>query len=312
MHNIIRGTGDNDIALVRTLDAVATILGIETLRFEDLNSTDVQLLREGEDLVVRSLVDATEITVPGHFSPTGTFVDYLGDTITADLQTISFANGEFFDLAAIENATLILGGDNAETLIGGVDDENLDGGAGDDTLDGGAGDDTLIGGQGSDVLVGGIGNDSFIALSGDGDDTIDGGDGTDVFDASELSSSVTIDLSLVQASGTDIGTDQLINIENIEGSFVGDELTGDGLDNIIDGNQGNDLVQGGGGDDTLIGGAGADILDGGEGIDTVDFRFTLNGVNVSLLSGLGSGSNAEGDQFINCLLYTSPSPRDRG
>ena len=64
---------------------------------------------------------------------------------------------------------------------------------------------------------------------------------------------------------------------------------------VLRGLGGNDLLFGGSGNDTLDGGAGADTLIGGPGIDTVDYSSSAAGMNVNLLTGLGSGGDAQGD-----------------
>jgi RTX calcium-binding nonapeptide repeat (4 copies)/FG-GAP-like repeat len=64
---------------------------------------------------------------------------------------------------------------------------------------------------------------------------------------------------------------------------------------ILRGLAGNDMLFGGSGNDTLEGGAGADTLIGGPGIDTADYSASPAGVNVNLLTGLGAGSDAQGD-----------------
>lgn len=294
----IRGIGDNDTALVRTPDAIASVIGAEQLSFALLNAADVQLIRDSINLVVRSLTDATEITVSGHFSLTGTFTDFRGEEATADLLSIRFADGEIFDLARIAAEAVILGDETDNTIAGGIDDENFDGAGGADLIDGGEGNDVLTGGEGNDQLNGGAGNDRFIAQAGDGDDIIDGGEGIDTFDASNIRSSIEINLSTGLASGLETGTDQLSGIENILGSRANDILTGDDDNNIIIGNQGNDILRGSGGEDVLIGGNGADILDGGEGVDTASFATALNGVSLSLETGFGTQGEADGDQFI--------------
>ena len=73
------------------------------------------------------------------------------------------------------------------------------------------------------------------------------------------------------------------NFENLTGGSGNDTLTGDTAANVLDGAEGDDTLIGGGGADTLIGGVGDDVLVGGGGTDIID----------------------------GCLLYTSPSPRDR-
>ena len=64
---------------------------------------------------------------------------------------------------------------------------------------------------------------------------------------------------------------------------------------VLRGFGGNDLLFGGSGNDTLDGGAGADALVGGPGTDTADYSSSAAGVTVNLLTGLGSGGDAQGD-----------------
>jgi Ca2+-binding RTX toxin-like protein len=64
---------------------------------------------------------------------------------------------------------------------------------------------------------------------------------------------------------------------------------------VLRGFGGNDLLYGGSGNDTLDGGAGADALIGGPGTDTADYSSSAAGVTVNLLTGLGTGGEAQGD-----------------
>jgi len=61
---------------------------------------------------------------------------------------------------------------------------------------------------------------------------------------------------------------------------------GNGLDNAIIGNDGNNILAG------LVG---ADALDGGLGIDTATYAASSAAVNISLMTGIGAGGDAEGD-----------------
>ena len=56
---------------------------------------------------------------------------------------------------------------------------------------------------------------------------------------------------------------------------------------------------GNGGANVLIGGAGADRLEGGGGTDTASYAASAAGVAVSLMTGIGSGGDAEGDQLLH-------------
>lgn len=57
---------------------------------------------------------------------------------------------------------------------------------------------------------------------------------------------------------------------SIFGSNGNDQITGDTLDDYLDGGAGNDKLYGGKGNDTLVGGEGNDLLDGGEGSDHME------------------------------------------
>ncbi|MFE0754151.1 calcium-binding protein [Inquilinus sp. NPDC058860] len=74
---------------------------------------------------------------------------------------------------------------------------------------------------------------------------------------------------------------------------VADEINGLGGDDVLNGLNGDDALYGGDGDDILRGGAGADDLDGGAG--TASYYGSATGVVVSLVTGLGSGGEAQGD-----------------
>ena len=85
---------------------------------------------------------------------------------------------------------------------------------------------------------------------------------------------------------------------------------------IINGTSGNDTrngtaaddqIFGLGGNDVLAGLGGADLLDGGAGIDTASYAASSAGVNVSLMTGLGSGGDAQGDTLS--ASRTSPARR---
>ena len=155
------------------------------------------------------------------------------------------------------------------------DIENLTGSEFDDTLTGDRGDNRLIGDAGADVLSGGAGED--ILLGGTGDDYLSGGAGADILDGgngrfdtamyNDSGAGVEVNLATGSGRGGDAEGDQLVNIEQIEGSAFADVLTGDGENNVLKGNAGHDTIHGGGGRDELHGGGGDDYLDGGEGRD---------------------------------------------
>ncbi|OED47973.1 hypothetical protein AB838_15380 [Rhodobacteraceae bacterium (ex Bugula neritina AB1)] len=115
------------------------------------------------------------------------------------------------------------GGKNADRLSGNGGNDQLFGDAGRDNLRGGSGQDQLTGGSGNDKLRGGAGADQLIG--GKGKDTMTGGGGNDHFifksvpeiradKIRDFKTGDKVDLSRIDASGTDAGNQAF--------SFVGD------------------------------------------------------------------------------------------
>jgi Ca2+-binding RTX toxin-like protein len=206
---------------------------------------------------------------------------------------------------------ILVGGTGADTLIGGngVDVADYSGstagvkvnlttgtGAGGDAegdtlkqienLIGSKFDDVLTGDTGANVLSAGEGND--ILVGSGGGDVMDGGQGNDAADYSASNAGVKVNLATGLGQGGFAEGDKLVSIENLIGSAFADLLTGDANANILNGGKGNDI---------LVGGAGADALIGGDGVDTADYATSAGSVNVSLFTGLGFGSDAEGDKL---------------
>jgi serralysin len=180
-------------------------------------------------------------------------------TINLNPGTFSSANGAVNNIG-IAPGTVI------ETAIGGGGNDTIIGNSYNNTLNGGNGADTLIGGAGADTLIGGA--------------------GTDTADYSSSAAGVTVNLLTNSGANGDAQGDTLSSIENIIGSAFADMLTGNASANTLDGRSGND---------TLVGGAGADALIGGAGRDTADYSSSAAGVTVNLLTGSGSGGDAQGD-----------------
>jgi len=227
---------------------------------------------------------------------------------------------------------ILFAGVGNDILIGGAGADSLDGGDGNDmisyegsssgvqiyldtgTVSGGDAEGDIInniesvtGSEFADYIVSDSGNNNIYGLGGDdslfgdvGADTLDGGEGEDSVNYWLSSSAVFINLELGTASGGYAEDDSLISIENIWGSNYNDILTGDAGSNRLWGNGGDDEIHGGAGNDILEGFSGADILDGGDGIDqAVYVNSNTVGITVNLLSGLGTGGNAEGDTYVS-------------
>jgi Ca2+-binding RTX toxin-like protein len=113
---------------------------------------------------------------------------------------------------------------------------------------------------------------------------VDGG-GYDTLDFSGFSVGQKIDLTVVKASSTvasfsniggHLGNMSLAvgtQIEKAIGGSGNDTIIGNGIDNVLQGGQGDDIRRGKGGSDTLIGGLGFDTLIGGGAPDIFEFNF---------------------------------------
>ena len=140
--------------------------------------------------------------------------------------------------------------------------DNFAGDEGPNFFSAGGGNDAINGFGGDDVFFPGLGDDAMLGHAGRDTVTFTGTGG------------VKVDLDNNLATGE--GVDRLDGIENINGTFGDDVISGNGQSNSFYGGYGKDSLSGGGGDDVLIGfndddtldgGAGEDALDGGQGTD---------------------------------------------
>ena len=140
-----------------------------------------------------------------------------------------------------------------------------------------------INGTGNDldnVLIGNAGNNLLAGLAGA--DTLDGGAGTDTASYAASNAGVSVSLMTGLTSGGD--RPRRHPHQHREPHRLG------ASDDTLEGNAGNNL---------LAGLDGADRLDGGAGIDTASYAASSAGVSVSLMTGLGSGGDAQGDTLIS-------------
>jgi serralysin len=152
---------------------------------------------------------------------------------------------------------------------------------GNDYIRANGGNDVLLGAQGHDRLYGGNGADTL--NGGSASDLMDGGNGNDRYIVDNANDRI------IEAA--DHGYDSIFSSvsrtlgANIEAMYMtGVDATwaiGNGLDNMINGNNANNAVAGGagsdwlwgqGGDDRVVGGVGEDHVWGGDGADTFVFR----------------------------------------
>jgi Ca2+-binding RTX toxin-like protein len=180
----------------------------------------------------------------------------------------------------------IVGSDAAEEIHGNDGDDTVDGGGGADIVSGGEGNDHLFDGSGQDSVSGGTGNDTVTAALDIVNDTYDGGEGIDALDYSAALMTVVIDVVAANASGAEIGTDNVTNFEVINAGAGADQINGGTGSESIFGNAGDDVISGEGGNDTLSGGAGNDVIADGEGADCV-----LAGTGDDIVQAAADGSN---------------------
>lgn len=205
----------------------------------------------------------------------GTGIDV--DMSVAGLETAVDTHGDDDVLSGIENiiatrfADTIYGGARDNIYWGGAGDDILDADLGNDTIYGEAGDDALFGGEGNDQLSGGDGDDDLYGFTGNdllmggaGDDQLDGGDGLDSVSYSDTTAGVSVDLTTNLVTGSEIGIDELIDIENVIGGLGNDTMLGDDGDNLF----------------SYFGGV--DSYDGGAGVDAVSFQEFGSSVKIDL------------------------------
>ncbi|QQS10547.1 MAG: FG-GAP repeat protein [Rhodospirillales bacterium] len=246
------------------------------------------------------------------------WVNFSGHTMHANVEWGVLNFDTAGDLTGNDIDNTLYGTDGVNTLMGGGGNDNLLGYAGIDVLHGEDGDDVLQGGLDADTLYGGAGNDAFIGGGGAGN-TYFGGIGDDLFRVDAAGDVVSetggsgIDTVWVSVTVDYVAPDGIENLAANIGTAL--NLTGNGLDNLIQGNDALNTLSGAGGNDTLIaydgadvlaGGAGRDILIGGGGADTfayslgdgddiiVDFSFAEGDrVDLTDIVYIGNGATAD-------------------
>ncbi|NBQ76084.1 MAG: calcium-binding protein, partial [Acetobacteraceae bacterium] len=187
----------------------------------------------------------------------------------------------------------MLGG-NGDDYIEGYASDSVDGGVGNDTVYGWWSVETIIGGQGNDWLDFSGGNDSLTYLTGTGNDTIIGGPGNDTLYLPEGPWTTGNDglWTTYSQGGTRLYVQSWESVVVAQTPSAGNNLTGDGLANALNGGNGNDTLSGldgadtltgNRGNDSLLGGNDNDFLDGGEGDDI----FLGGAGDDTLLGGVG-------------------------
>jgi len=174
---------------------------------------------------------------------------------------------------------VLLGGEEADSLTGAATEDAVIDGAGTDSVNAAGGDDAVPNNPGEDELLAGPGDDLFISNAVCEGDVIDGGEGTDNANWANFGSAVSLDLGAGMAGLVGPGgapdcpsgePTSLRDLEDLEGSSLGDTLIGDSGANQLLGRPGADSYQGAAGDDSILANSGDSdaAIDCGEGFDT--------------------------------------------
>jgi len=177
------------------------------------------------------------------------------------------------------SSPILLGGEGADALTGAATEDAAIDGAGADTVDAAGGDDAVPNNPGEDDLLAGPGDDLFISNAVCEGDALDGGEGADNANWANFGSAVALDLGTGQAGLVGPGgapacasgqPTALVHLEDLEGSSLGDALTGDSGSNQLLGRPGADSYHAAAGDDSILANSGDSdaVIDCGEGFDT--------------------------------------------
>lgn len=179
-------------------------------------------------------------------------VEAAGGGIDTVVSSISYTLGSTLENLTLAGAAISGTGNALDNVITGNASNNiLSGGAGNDMLDGGAGADTMSGGTGNDTYYVDNAGDTVIENAGEGTDTV----------YSSVSITLPANIEHLVLTGT--------SAINITANGADNLLYGNEGNNVIDAGGGHDKVHGGGGDDTIIAGDGNDFVYGDEGNDTL-------------------------------------------
>lgn len=262
--------------------------GQDVLEMPDLLASDLQFLRDGEDLLVQIVADPGRGILSGSLRMVDAFLTRAADGFSlADsriIDAIQFGDGSALSVLAVLQIVLDGQGTATANVITGTNRaDTLRGGAGDDLLDGRDGLDTYLyaRGDGSDEIA--ARRDGTLSWSAAGAVETLRLAGINTADVSARLEPGGIRLIIAQtapvagdggsvllrsndyaAGGNDYGAQQVVFDDGTVWSL--DQLYAKALDGLV--SAGDDSLLGSPAADTLIGTAGDDTLSGGAGDDT--------------------------------------------
>jgi Ca2+-binding RTX toxin-like protein len=247
-------------------------------------------------------------------------------------QVAAFLHGQADTFASnLLLPAFVAGGDGNDTLGGGPVNDQMEGDLGNDALYGDDGNDSLTDGDAGGGLYGAGGDDQLYGENGndhlDGGVPADNGAGGDVLDGGAQTDTLTYaprtqPLKVTEDGNANDGQtgegDNVTAVEHIILGSAGDQATGDGSPNTLEGRNGNDSLNGGAGNDqllgqngndTLAGAGGADTLSGGAGLDKADYSASAARVTVTIGNGADDGSAGEKDNVLDDVEIVLGSSR---
>ncbi len=300
------GSGDGQD---RIYDRDSAAGNVDTIRLTGVLPTDVQVTRQGWNMVFTIPATGDTLTVETGFSTEtrieqvlfddGTTWDFAqlealvavatdnNDTLWASAGTALHGLGGNDILYAHAGGSELYGDAGNDGLQGSSSADALDGGDGDDSLYGLAGNDVLDGGAGNDRLDGGAGDDNYRFGQGYGQDTIADSDGTAfnqdsvILDEALTPADVRVRFVNNQLTLFIEGSDDRLTLGGIERVVFDDGTiwtqsdlyaqarTGSAENDELQGSNGNDTLDGLAGDDRIYGQDGDDTLSGGAGNDYI-------------------------------------------
>ena len=170
-NDILEGDYGGDIYIFNKGDGKDTIMdydGIDVIKLNDFNYSDIEIKRDGDNLVINSKVSDDSIKIRKFYHLEEKY--YFNS-----IEYIKFKDGSIYNL--LNEKFIVATNENDRIFLTNLDDE-INGLDGDDVINGEGGNDILIGGKGNDTLDGGDDNDTLIG--GEGNDTLYGEEGNDV------------------------------------------------------------------------------------------------------------------------------------
>lgn len=307
VNRLIGGAGNDTLIGNGGADTLDGGLGVDTASFAGLNAVEVTLDANG---------NGTGNTTSGNV------------TLISIENLIGTSNNDIFRLAAAPEM------DTASGAVKG-------------TVNGGAGVDQVIYNVSTAIqanlqtgvvngfngvltsienITTGSGNDVIVASNVA--NRIDGGAGNNTVDYQNSAAGITVNIvdstveSLVTGANTNPAeNDVLINIQNVLGSALGDNITVGNFNSVIDGREGNNILRAGNGNNTISAGSGNDSIISGNGNNTINAGAGNNNVNVgngnntitsgngndTIITGTGLNNVTAGDGVNNITLGNANS-----